>query len=788
MVTVAAIHRKLLRDFWQLRGQTLAIALVVIGGIATMVMSVTNHDALVDTRARFYEDYRFADVFASLTRAPQALQTEIAQIDGVDQVLTRVQASLTLEVAGYEDAVSGLAVSLPEPGDAPLNAVFLREGAMPQHPNEVIVGESFAQAHRLHPGDSLQANLNGRRETLRISGVGLSPEYIYQIRPGDMFPDFERFSILWMQREALATAFDLSGAFNQVSIRLARNASARSVIDQLDPLLEPYGGMGAHDRSLQMSHRFLDEELTQLDTMTRLFSTIFLGVVAFLLSVVIGRLIGTQREQIAVLKAFGYTRWQVGRHYAELVLMMVGAGVVPGMAAGAWMGNGLAHMYARFYRFPFLDWEIGAHVWWMAVAFAVGAGALGTAQGLWRAFRLPPAEAMRPEAPVAFRRTLSERIGLGNWLDAAARMVLRNLERRPLRSLLSVIGMGLSCGILVMSSLQKNAIDEMLAVQFGLALRDDLTVTFVEPRGWPAVAELTALPGVLAVEPFRSSAVTLRNGHRQYQTAIQGLDQGASLKRVLDARLRTVAIPNEGLLLTDFLAKELHLRPGDAVAVHFMDGRRETVEVPLASSVTEYLGVGAYADRDWLNRLRQEGDQVSGVYMSVDQARKADVIRALRDRPLVAAVSDRQAAIASFRQTMAENILVFTFVATLMAASIAAGVVYNSARIILSERARDLASLRILGYTRKEVRGLLAGELATLTFLALLPGFAMGYLLSAMLVDGMQSDLYRIPLVIRPSGFAFAGAVLLMAAAASGWLVLRRLNKLDLIAVLKTRE
>ena len=783
-----ALHHKLWRDFWQLRGQSLAIALVVIGGIATMVMAVTNHQALSDTRGRFYETYRFADVFAQVKRAPMPLLHEVRALPGVAQAQARIVAGVNLEVDGYHQAVTAQVVSLPEPGDDDLNQIYLREGRLPERAWEVVAGEAFAQAHGLHPGDGFTAIVNGRRKRLTLSGVGLSPEFIYQIRAGDVFPDFERFAILWMRREALASAFDLNGAFNQLSIRLQPEATAHQVIDPLDRLLQPYGGLGAHGRDLQMSHRFLDEELKQLNTMTRLFSGIFLGVSAFLLSVVISRLIGTQREQIAVLKAFGYSRWEVGRHYAQLVLLMVGVGVLPGVALGAWMGRGMADLYMRFYRFPFLEWSVEPVVWALAVGFAVAAAALGTAQGLLRAFRLSPAEAMRPEAPAVYRRTLTERLGAGQLLDAAARMVVRNLERRPLRSLMSIAGMGMACGILVMSNLQRDAIEEMIAVQFGLAQRDDLTVTLAEPASARALEELRSIAGVQSVEGFRASAVKLRNGHRSYTTALQGMSEPADLKRVLDASLQPVPMPTEGLLLTDYLAELLAVRPGDLLEVEFLDGRRETLQLPLAATVTEYMGVGAYADRGWLNRLRQDGDLVSGAWLKVPPESRPAVVSALRERPRIVAVSDRNASIASFRDTMAENILTFTLIATLMAASMAAGVVYNAARITLAERSRDLASLRILGYTRREVRALLMGELGTLTLLALVPGFAMGYGMSALLVWGMRSDLYRIPLVLLPSGFAMAGTVLLVAAGFSAWLVLRRLDQLDLVAVLKTRE
>ncbi|MBB5014260.1 FtsX-like permease family protein [Rehaibacterium terrae] len=782
------LHRKLLRELRQLRGQVLAIALVMVGGIGTMVMALTNYDALADTRALYYGEYRFAEVFARVKRAPLPLAGAVRAIPGVREVEPRVVGFASLEVEGFDEPVTGQIVSLSTPEDPGLNRLYLREGRLPLADDEVVLGEAFAQAHGLRPGDGLVAILNGRRQALRVSGVGASPEFVYPIRPGDVFPDFERYGVLWMPREPLAMAFDMDGAFNDLAITLARDAREADVIDALDALLAPYGGVGAHGRDLQMSHRFLSEELNQLQMMTRFFTVIFLGVSAFLLNVVVGRLVATQREQIAVLKAFGYSRWEVGLHYGQLVLLMVLVGVLPGVALGAWLGRGMADLYMTFFRFPFLAWSLSPSVLALAFGFAIAAAAFGTLGALRRAFALPPAEAMRPEAPPVFRRTLTERLGLGVLLDPPARMILRNLERRPLRTTLSVIGIGLACGILVMSRFQSAAIEEMIEVQFGFAQRDDLAVTFAEPASWRAAEELAALPGVRAVEPFRAAAVNLRHGHRHYHTALQGLDDDTDLKRVLDDTLQPARLPAEGLLLTDYLADLLGARPGDTLDVEFLEGHRRTLRVPLAGTVREYLGVGAYARRDTVNRLLGEGDALSGAWLAIDPPARLDVVSALRERPRVAAITDRAAMVQSFRDTLAENILAFTLIATLMAGSIAVGVVYNAARITLAERGRELASLRVLGYTRAEVRALLLGELGALSFFALLPGFALGYGMAALLVWGFRSDLYRIPLVIAPGGYAFAGLVVLAATVLSAWLVRRRLDRLDLVAVLKTKE
>jgi putative ABC transport system permease protein len=787
---VRALHRKLLREVWHLRGQALAIGLVIGGGVATLIMSLASLDSLRLTRDAFYRDARFAHVFASLKRAPESLRGRIEEITGVQQVETRVVAAVNLDIPDFGDPATGLLLSLPDGRNAEINRLHLRAGRLPEpgRDREVVASDAFAEAHGFRPGDRLAAIINGRRQPLEIAGIALSPEHIYQVKPGDLFPDYKRYGILWMNRTPLAAVYDMDGAFNDVVLTLTRDARAGDVLDRLDALLAPYGGLGAIERADQLSHRYLTVELGQLETMATVFPAIFLGVAAFLLNVVLTRLISTQRDQIAILKAFGYENREVGWHYAQIVLLIILLGLALGTAAGVWLGHVMGEVYRTFFRFPFLESQVRTQVLATGALVTLAAGLLGALSAVRRAVRLPPAEAMRPEPPPVYRATFIERLGLQRWFAQPTRMILRHLERRPLKAMLSVVGIAFACGILMVGRFQEGAIDYMIKLQFGLTQRDDLTVTFVEPTSRRVVYDLAALPGVSRVEPYRAVAAILRHGPASYRTAVHGLDADGDLRRVLDASLHVVPLPAEGLLLNDFLAEEIGARPGDRVTVEVLEGRREALEVTVAGVVSELMGAFAYMDLTALNRLLREGAAVSGAYVAVEPGRRDGVVRRLKDAPRVAGVTDRLTAVQSFYDSMAEIVLVFAFISTLLAASIAFGVIYNSARIALTERARELASLRVLGLTRGEIAYILLGELALLTAAAIPLGFFVGRILTAIIVRGSDSELYRIPLVISANVYAFAATGVVVSALLSGLIVARRLYHLDLIAVLKTRE
>lgn len=778
------------RELWQMKGQAAAIAMVVAGGVGTFIMSLATLESLQTTRAAFYQEQRFADVFATLKRAPESVKERIADIPGVELVETRVVANVVLDIPDFADPVRGTLISIDERGGSLLNSTYLRSGRMidPQRADEVLVSEAFAEAHGFTPGAEIAAIINGRRQELTIVGVALSPEHIYMIAPGGVFPDFERYGVLWMNREPLANAYDMDEAFNDVTLTLSAGASREAVIELLDEIVKPYGGFGAIGRDDQISHRFLSEEFRQLRLMATVFPVIFLGVASFLLNVVISRVVRAQREQVATLKAFGYTNLALMWHFTKLITLIVILGVTVGLGVGVWLTQTMTTLYMNIYKFPYLRFVVSPSVVASAAAISLAAALLGAAYSVYRAVSQPPAEAMRPEAPAMYRETLVERLGLKRLLAQPTRMILRHIERQPVKSTMTILGISFSVAILMAGLFFADAVNVMIQVQFGFAQREDLAVMFVEPTSYRAYYELLNLDGVEYGEPFRAVPVDLKKGHRSFRTAIQGLEPDSDLVRLIDTSLRPVAIPAEGLVLTRYLADVLGVQAGDLINVEVLEGSRPVRDLPVTALVSEYIGVAAYMERSALNRLMREGDAISGVYLATDEARLDDIYLQLEQMPRVAGSVNASNAIESFFETAGNQLLTWALINTFLAGSIAIGVVYNSARIALAERSRELASLRVLGFRRAEVSYILLGEIAVLTLVAIPVGFVIGHGLCAYMVDAFQTDLFRIPIIISPRTYSYSAGVVLIASVVSGLIVRRRVDHLDLVAVLKTRE
>jgi putative ABC transport system permease protein len=789
VIRLAPLDRKLLRDLAQMKGQAVAIALVIGSGLAMFVMYFSNFDSLARTQRAYYERQRFADVFAAVKRAPQRLEERLAALPGVAAVDTRVVADVTLDVAGLDEPATGRLISIPAAGRPRLNDVVLRRGRWiePGRADEVLASEAFALANRLQPGDRVAAVINGRRRALRIVGLALSPEYVYSIRPGELIPDDRRFGVLWMERRALASAFDMEGGFNDVSLALMPGASEPEVIARVDRLLVPWGGLGAVPRRLQASHWTLDNELRQLRSFGLIVPAIFLAVAAFLVNVALARALALQRAQIAALKALGYTNRELAWHYLKWALAMAALGAVLGTTAGGWLGGAMIRLYNQFFRFPSLEYRLSIGVGLSAVGVALLSAVVGAAQAVRRAVRIPPAEAMRPQPPGRYRASAVERFLLRR-LTHVSRMVLRNLERQPFRAAASVVGISFATAILAVGFFFIDALDVVVAQQFGVVQRQDVSLAFFEPASPGALAELRALPGVLHVEPVRVVPARIRFGHRERRLAVTGLVAEPELQRVVDVAGRVVTLPAEGLVLSTALARVLGARTGDTVTIEVLEGERPVREATIAGVVEEYMGLSAYMEIGALRRLLRETATLSGANLLVDAAAAPALYRRLKATPRVAAVNLTRAALESFRDVMTQNTRITTVMNLIFAGIIAFGVVYNAARISLSERSRELASLRVLGFTRGEISLVLLGELAVLTLAALPLGLLLGWGLGLLIIGSLDSEVYRFPLVVTPPALAWSCLAVIAAAAFSGLVVRRRLDHLDLVGVLKSPE
>lgn len=788
---VRALDIKLFRDLRRAWALTLAVALVIAGGVATLLMSVGSYRSLEETRAAYYERYRFADVFASVQRAPKSLVRQIEAIPGVAAVDARISTLALLDVPNFREPATGQFISLPEGGEPALNRLYVRVGRMPEPGNagEVVVNESFAVAHAFIPGARFSAILNGRKRELVVVGIALSPEFVYSVGPGDIMPDDRRFGIVWISERALASAYDLEGAFSSVNLKLLRGASEHEVIKQLDAILDRYGGRAAYGRRDQTSDAWLNHEFDMLRNISRTLPPIFLLVTAFLVNLTLSRIVTLEREQIGLLKALGYGNFAVAMHYLKFVIVITVIGVAIGSAAGTWLGILITGLFGEFFRFPFLVFSYSADVYLMAALLSVAAAIGGGGRALREVVKLAPAVAMQPPAPTRFRHFLPPKFAINKILPQPAMMMLRNIGRHPFRSASTILGMALATAILIVSLFTAGTIEQLVDVTYFMADRQDATVSFREKRPRDlAISEMQRLPGVLAAEPYRAVSALIRNGNVERRVMISGRPRDADLSRIVDTDLRIVRLPESGLAISSMLAQILQVQVGDFVGVDLLEGRRRSVSLPVTAFVEDYFGLRGMMDAEALARLMREAPAVDSIHLSLD-AEKLDLLfDAVKRLPAVSGMALQRTSLANFREAVGLLITTMGGIYTALAAIIAFGVVYSGARISLSERSRELASLRVLGFTRGEVLRILLFELGILVVAAQPLGWVLGYDLAWIMRTNLAGELMRVRLVVVPSTYILASTIVLISALLSAMVVRQRVNRLDLVAVLKTRD
>jgi putative ABC transport system permease protein len=784
------LTKKLLREVARLKGQIATIAIVLASGIICFIALRGCYASLQKSGLEYYDRFRFADVFAHLERAPLTLARRIEALPGVATVDARIAEDVAVPIEGMARPAYGRIISLPAEGQPATNALFLRKGRFPAsgRDDEILLVESFAQAHGLEPGNRLPVVVNGKRRSFRIAGIVLSPEFVYSIRPGAMVDDPKRYAALWMERDALASAFDLGGAFNDVCLRLAPGASEKAVRAALDRVLLPYGGTGSIGRKDQVSNRILSQELDQLGVLSTMVPAVFIGVTAFLVNLVLSRMIRLQRPEIATLKAVGYSNAEVGRHYLGLVFIVLAPGSVAGLVGGAWLGRVVLALYGNSFRFPALRFELGPGL----VASAVLVSALAAFAGAWgavrSAVRLPPAQAMQPPAPARYRRSLLERLGLGALVGPSGMMIVRELVRRPFRTLLSSLGIAGAVSLLILSHFGLDSLLNYFEGTFRREQRQDLSVVFARPVAPSVVSGLKRLPGVVTAEGVRAVPVRIRYEHRARDSVVLALPAESTLRRLVARGGSEVEVPNDGVVLTKTLGDVLGIRVGDRPELEVREGDRRTLRPVVVGFVDESIGMQIYARAGAVAELEGDLGAVSSVLLKVDPAHVEEVEAALRRSPHIIDISDVSGDMQRLLDMNQSIMNVWTAISIALSAGVVFGVVYNNARIGLAARARDLASLRVLGFTRREISGILLGNQAIEVLIAIPSGLFLGVLWARQFMKSVDQETYRWAVTVAPSTYLLSVAVTLIAAAVSALWVRRSLDTLDLVSVLKARE
>lgn len=790
---MSVLTRKIVRTIRGNLGQTLAVSAVIMCGVACLIAFTTAHRNLVLTKGAYYAENSFADFEIMLERAPNTVLFKLEEIPGVRRVRGRVVEEAKLDLGNGRQARTGRLVSMPRRAGPVINNVVVTEGRYFEQSsdNEVIVSSDFAEKNELRLGETLDVTVNGRRHTLRIVGFGKSPEYIYIIRSiQDMIPSPERFGILWVTEEFAESAVAMQEACNNIVGIVDDPEQLDAVLESAETILDAYGVFGTIKAEDQVSNQFVSNEIKGLESTMRVIPPIFLGIASLVIAILMNRMVRNERTQIGLMKAYGHSNASVALHYLQYAAILGLIGSAAGGLLGQWSARQMMGIYGQFYQFPELYNRFYPDVLMRGTVIAVFFALAGAGLAARQAARIHPAESMRPEAPKTARRSGLERFpALWRRLSFTSKMIARNIARHPFRAGLNAFGVMVSCGLLIIGLFMLDAVEYLIRFQFEISQRQDARVTLITERGEAAYREVARYDHVRAAEPQLQYPFEMRNGWHKKDVLVIGLPEGGRLQRLLDADEQEVAIPKRGLVLSEHVAAKLGVEVGDSIQIEPLLGKIDIEkEIVVAKIVKQYFGSSAYMNLEALSDVLGESLALNAVLVKVDPGTEAELVEHVRDVPGVATVEIRKDAHENLKKTLGRQMAISAFTTILFAGIISFSVIYNVTTVSLAERQRELASLRILGFSRQEVGRILFHENFITGAIGLALGVPFGAAACRIIIKAFDTDLFRLPYYIENSTILVALGLSTSFIVFANLAVRRKLAHMDLIEVLKSRE
>ena len=781
----------LFREIRKSKGQFLAAAVVVFAGITMFVAVYMSYLNLKSSLEKFYDDYRFLHYYAEATHISPSVVRKVRKIKGVSEAYGRISQDVSADM-GVDRRVTVRLLSLPEYERPPINRLLVVSGRyIGSNPSDsCLVGEKFASFYKIRPGDKLKTIINLRTQEFRVAGIVSSPEFIYAMKSATAFtPSAEDFGIVYIQESMARSILGYGDTYNEVHVRFFAGADNDAAIDKIEYLLKPYGFIRGVQRKDQLSHSMVDGEIKQLEEMAWMFPAIFLTVAALIIYIMQKRVINHQRTQIGVMKAFGYRDYRILGHYLLYSLLVAVVGTIPAIWVGSWLGTQMTTLYNELFNIPVLEAKLDLEILMIAILISSAFCLLAGFQSTKKVLSIQPAQAMRPEAPKMGRRILLERWRTF-WMQLSFgwKMSIRNLFRSSQRTSFTILGMTFAVMFLLITLFFFDSIDYVFTQHFFMMQKQDYKVIFSKTVDYYDALELRTINGVRKVEPIMEIPVEIQNGWMKKESIVVGLPQGSDLTCLIGSQRQPVVLPKGGIMLAEPIADKLGVKAGDTVSMKILIGDLKEKRVKVAGTVKQYAGFNCFMNLHALGSLLEEGDFATGALLTIDKGDSRQVIRDLYKQPGVETVEGRLKKYESFMELMEFNNLFFGMM-ILFGVLMGFAIVFNTTVINIMERNRELASLRVLGYTRKETESIIFRENMLMGLVSLAPGIMLGRIICDLLAKQFSTDhLFAFEVVIYPRSFILTIASVFLYIVLAQWANRKSIYGLDMVEVLKNRE
>lgn len=794
-MVMSVLNKKLWRNIISTRGQFLAVTAVVAVGIALYIAMTTAYANLDRAQKEFYRQDNFADYYFQTIKAPEEITRQITALPGVIAATGRIQQDVPV-IKGDGSRADARLTSYSLPMEGQVNLLTVLSGRLfEKYPQggrvEVLLDPEYAAANHLAPGDTVNIVAEGREIPLTVVGAATSPEFVYPMKDGaSLIPEPKEFGIFMIPQNQAQEILGLSGQIDQVVIRLAPGADEQQIAGQIKAILEPYGNLASYPRKQQLSHAVLQGKIDGIKAAATSLPAIFLGIAALIQFVMIGRMIKSHRTQIGIMKALGYGDLQVMLHYASYALLIGILGAGAGIVMGILFASGISSLYAQYFNLPR---AIGGFYGTGIVNGLILSMTVAVVAGLWAArgvAAIKPAESLNPEPPRGTGKILLEAWPwLWQRLDATWKMTLRSINRNRTRSAVTLLGVVFAVGMIVVSLFVRDTVDYMFSQHFNQDMNYDYSISFAKPVRGAELLNIERISGVQKTEPVFDLPVKIHWAGRAEDALILGLPLQSTMQRIFSPARSVMSLPPDGLVIDANTANKLGARVGDEVQVEttLSMGPSHIVGMKILGISKQLIGSESFASLDLVNRMLQESGLISGAMLKVDSGQAAGIEAELGTMTNISSILSRQKQQDNYNTELG-YVFYTVFMLLIFAIMLGFAIIYNASVISFAERRRELASLRVIGFTTREISSLLLKENLLQTLLGIILGLPFGRLLSESYIKKASTDVFTFQVVIYPLTYLLAtlGGILFVAIAYR--LAVKSVSSLDMVEVLKTRD
>jgi len=777
------LNLRLLRLIKNSKGQFIAITALVIVGLTIYTALSTAIVNMEDTLNYYYDETNFADIFVQFSKIPETALDKVNKINGVKDVEGRIVFDIQMKVDNGDEKVKSRIISIPD--NSIVNKLFIVDGNKIEAKNkDAIVIEQFANARNIRINDTIQPYIEGRVFDLRVSGISASPEYVYLMEnEQSLLPMPDKFGVIYVSEDFARQNFGFKDSYNEVSITVKDKDHIDKIITQIEKELDQYGIKRIYSREEQLSNRMVSEEIKGVKQTSSTVPVIFLGVAAVIIAAMLSRMVRNDRMSIGVLKALGYNNMNILMHYTKFSILIGFIGSVFGLIFGTILSGNIAKLYIQFFNIPMLKFNFYYEYMIIAIVLSI---VFCTFAGIWgarRVIKILPAESMRPEPPKQGGRAFIDRIDiLWKHLSFSWKMVLRNIFRNKKRFVFITFGIAMTFAISLIPSMMNSAMNDIFEGHYSDFQKMDYNINFSTPLNINAVNEIKHIVDTDRIEPKIEFPFELIYGNNKLVANIIGVKSNTEFYGFKNLKGQSINLPNDGIVLSEGLARFIGVEKGDKVKIKTFIPNKDDIYVEVKDIIKQSLGTNGYMEISYMGNILLDKSLITGVYINSSDNIKGE-LENIKGIASIQSLADMRSIFEQFMGLMIGSISVMIVFAGILGFAI----VYNSTIMNIAERRLEFSSLRVMGFSKKEIFKIITKENSVMTILGIILGIPLGQSMISSLESTFSTEIYTIEMNPTLSSYIITAILTIIFVIIAQLATYKKINSLDFIEALKNR-